>query len=860
MPATLNGVGTMYGSTTNVQTRTGVCSRCQRHVLFESYDTRLWFVVLFIPLIPLGRKRIIDSCTSCSYHYVMSADEYATAGQKVVIESASIFEQEPTTAAALATHANLLAFHKYPEAAALRTQVIAQFLGDAELLVGFARQLDNYSREDAIPLYRQAYELDPQLPGARLGVAAMLMNAGKLDEARHILDFLEQSGAGKTYSLGELETLAMLYQSKDRHAEALQLFRHLIAELPDLIKVVEFRRKVGISERKLGTAESLLPKPLGGRFAMLNPLDDRYTTSHRGIALAVLVVMGFLAFAAVANEAIRRTRSLYIVHGLNVPVTVQVDDLPPIEVKSREKVTLKEGHHRVVVTSPFHSEYPVTIRTGYLERLYRKPLWAVNVAGTAAAVKTDAVYSDSNPQPAKSNLLAGQTWIEFPHVDYVFEELPETIKLDRHSSNVRKSGINIQPIDREILQAIITDPGAALTFLEAHLYSEPDDTDLLEKYSERARAAHAETRAEPFLKAGLARRPVEVHRHRAYQDFLILSGKLSELIATYDSLLKAEPKDGRLLFLRSRIEVDQVTQIKLLEQAIEADPNLAWPWHSLLKWQMSRGDWDKSAQAQFEAEQRHLDPVFAYESRHLVRLATGDSDGTIAESRAILAEHPQQLAALLQLLDAHVVRGQPQDAQRELAEWKARNPLVLKDPQLRELLDNSLHYMTGDLDKIEKSISDSSSPIATHHKINLWLATGHPEKIIANPAMMNELKDSWTQVGLSVAYHAKGAQADAIAWRDRAVESLKSRSLPEQFAGKMLGLATGPSAEDLTNLTLDVDQKLVLLCALAQKFPTLAKPCGDLAHKLNVSRVPPYQLVNRIFASSPVNATPEVKK
>src|SRR5215212_8490149 len=68
MPHTVNGIGTWYWGKTNILTRNAQCEFCGGYRLLSSYDTTLYFVVLFIPLIPLGRKRILDQCPACTKH------------------------------------------------------------------------------------------------------------------------------------------------------------------------------------------------------------------------------------------------------------------------------------------------------------------------------------------------------------------------------------------------------------------------------------------------------------------------------------------------------------------------------------------------------------------------------------------------------------------------------------------------------------------------------------------------------------------------------------------------------------------------------------------------------------------------
>src|SRR3954453_990530 len=104
MPTTYNGIGTHYYGKKNRSVRTAVCGACHRVGNLESYDTRLWFVILFIPVIPLGRKRIIDKCPSCTRHMAASADAYEVARQLQTSEGLEKYRRQPSPEAALEAH------------------------------------------------------------------------------------------------------------------------------------------------------------------------------------------------------------------------------------------------------------------------------------------------------------------------------------------------------------------------------------------------------------------------------------------------------------------------------------------------------------------------------------------------------------------------------------------------------------------------------------------------------------------------------------------------------------------------------------------------------------------------------------
>src|SRR4051812_7664792 len=133
MPTTINGIGTHYYGKKNRVVRQGVCGSCHRAGPLESYDTRLWFVIVFIPVIPLGRKRVIDQCPHCSRHAVADAYKFEVARQLRTSESLERYRRQPSPEAALEAHAQLLAFHEHDQAAEFRAGALERFPDSAAL-------------------------------------------------------------------------------------------------------------------------------------------------------------------------------------------------------------------------------------------------------------------------------------------------------------------------------------------------------------------------------------------------------------------------------------------------------------------------------------------------------------------------------------------------------------------------------------------------------------------------------------------------------------------------------------------------------------------------------------------------------
>src|SRR6185503_14057878 len=100
MPTTYNGIGTHYYGRKNEEARQGTCQQCGHNVRLTSYDTRLWFVIVFIPVLPLGRKRIIDQCPACTRHFVMDLHKWETTKQLEISGALDKFRSNSTPEAA----------------------------------------------------------------------------------------------------------------------------------------------------------------------------------------------------------------------------------------------------------------------------------------------------------------------------------------------------------------------------------------------------------------------------------------------------------------------------------------------------------------------------------------------------------------------------------------------------------------------------------------------------------------------------------------------------------------------------------------------------------------------------------------
>ena len=161
MPHTVNGIGTWYYGKKNVIKREGVCDKCGRSTTLSSYDTREYIVVVFVPIIPLRRKRILDSCPACTYHYSVPLKKYNETKRQAYEEAVGNYKQRPKDPEAAAGLIGLYSSYWDKDAFLGVVGTIAGgFVGNGKVLasIGFA-----YHRFGDVDKAEEYYERSQQL-------------------------------------------------------------------------------------------------------------------------------------------------------------------------------------------------------------------------------------------------------------------------------------------------------------------------------------------------------------------------------------------------------------------------------------------------------------------------------------------------------------------------------------------------------------------------------------------------------------------------------------------------------------------------------------------------------------------------
>ena len=860
MPTTYNGIGTHYYGKKNLQKRPGACRSCGRTVELASYDTRLWFVVVFIPLIPLGRKRILDFCPSCKRHYVSDLEKWETARQLEVSGALEKFRSNPTPEGAIAVHQQMLGFHQVAEAAAFEKTMVAQFPDHAKIHAYLGAALEHLGQRDqAVEYYQRALTLRPDLPEARIGVARGNIRGGQLDEARKQLDFLEKPGAAQLYPLEPLETLARAYQSAGRHREALELFGKLLEALPKIAEHKGFRDTVKKSEKALGGAETILPKlkfSWKRLFQATGQTAGRpYANARRLLVLGVILAVVALGFV-IANEYIRHHRTLYLVNAYAQPATVKISGAGGVEkFKGTRTLALPEGRFHAVISGPVEQELDFEVRDGYFDRWFGNPLWLINVGGGALLEEKVAAYSQ-NPQPPAISFRFGQPFERFAEVTHPFTPLPASVQI--------QSGETRTLIQLELFKGEAADvfnyhlekrgAGEALNFAEGWLQAHPDDKPMLRLYAASAEQQKQSARLDNFLRAGFTNRPVRVEWNRLYQNLHDHPGERTALLLQYDDLLQAEPANSSLLYLRGRLEANRVAARSYYKRATEADPANPFPIFALGYDRLSAGDWTGARPLLARAVELDAHDAGFINWLFITRLALGEAQTAEKELQKKLASDPLNYLTEFQLIDALAAQDKP-DAVMKAADsfiklcrtrYGSRGEMLISAVQYRAC------YAAGEFEKLKSVATNDQSAAGRTMLAVALIELGQVDEAVKNlPAEMNAEEKQFFMSAIAVAYRQSGNEAAARQWQSRAIEGLQAGNEDFNQAAALLLRSTLPTRSEWENVAIPPQLKTVMLAGLCQQSPQARTELAGFARELNVERMFPFYLVRRVIAPVP---------
>ena len=584
MPSSVNGIGTTYYGKRNLETETGTCEFCNREATLSTYETTHFFIVVFIPIIPLGKKQIIDDCSSCRRHRVTSAAEWQAVREEAIEKSTEQLSGKMDDPKVAIEHLQTLtAFKQMDDAKEFAEAVAVTHEKDFDVQFFLGAWHEKYSNVIVADKYfNKAFQLEPENPIAVRAKGLGLMQQGKLDEAQELLQTLRPPS--KDFDPLVFYQLANCFQSQERHPEALELYKLINDQDVAFGHDKDFRKSVRRSEKAAGSgAATMLPKK-----SILFSKGFWWTAAAMGAVLAFLLSSFWLG----------TNRTVYLVNGIEKKIEFQIDDQSYSLRPGRQKeITLAEGSHEVTVTEPIPLETKsFKMSSSLLTRWFRKPAFVVDPTETAAVVWEEATYAERPVDEYDFDIKVGQLLTTYPHVDYQFEPFPQEVDLSSSSSKVKKTRISFQAIEPTALVGdnIKITPERKLEILENRIRFNADSSIDWAIYSFIANNQNQPDRAIKLMKPMVKKRPVDVPIHRVYQAAMKMSGRSDEVLSEYEKMFQDEPNDADNAYLLGRLQTSASGCNEFFKKALALDERHAHATFGLGYNELTSGNFDEA--------------------------------------------------------------------------------------------------------------------------------------------------------------------------------------------------------------------------------------------------------------------------
>lgn len=840
MPSTVDGFGTMYFRKRNRRQVEGVCETCRQPVKLENYETWLCFCVLHIPLIPLGKKQILNHCPKCQCHFVAKLADWQRAREEAIAASSAELAQRPDDPdAAIKMHGTLETYQQGEEAVRFAEGMLALFGHVARAQFYLGGWYEHLGRkEEADQCFARALAIEPNHLPYKRAVALGEIERGNPATARNLLKDLEPPS--EAFEPEVFLSLAKAYQRRGRHEQALELFQMLLAARPELSKTKSFCQSVRISERALHSLVSLVPRE---RFYR-SPL---FQTAAAAALIVAALVGGYYH--------VHSHRVVHFVNGLAMPIVVEVDNGRTVTVgpQSHAELSMAEGSHRAVVREPLGFE-PVDfqIASHWSVGPFSAPAYVVDPTRSAIMVWEEAVYAVrlEDVPPVESQTRWGEAFVAYPHADYGFQEFPEGFT--SNASSVRKTRLDLvwAPYT-DLVAALIAKPdqaGDALSFLESHLKATPHDLALLSGYATLAFRQNQAARCRDFFASRLEERPVLIDWHRTYQTVRENLHEDAEMVEQYSTWLAAEPGNSALLYLRGRCEPNRSAAFALFERAIAADADNAYPRFAEAGILLARGDFAAAKTAAGIA--CRLRPDNGQMKTHPIqaRLALREYDALESEIRAALLDDPVSVTDQERLLAVLAAAGKADQARQAI---KAFSEQMMKsdpvnEPAWTRYFNNSLLYFEGDFQGLLAATAAAGD--SDELPLPRYWAQFELRQAVKPPAGYTPIvadHDGYSLLCQAMAWAEQGNAAAAAEAKAQAIDQFRAGKREDQRFAEILAKGSDWSEADVQNLPTDLTHKCILLVAMAEKPSRRALPLLDLAEKLNFERQFPYHFLKR---------------
>lgn len=846
MPYTINGIGSWYYGKKNDHTRDGTCEFCGAHTQLKSYDTTKFFVLIFVPILPLGEKRVIDECTHCKNHRVISLKEWGRLKEQSMDSLYTKWVQEPNNIENTIDLLGSIAYYRDIDrlnsvAPDIRTNCghNAEIMNQLGLVHLYFNQLEEAEAAfNASLSIKQDREVSENL-------AEALMKNLKPDQAKPLITHITaEKIIDKIYYVF---LLIESYQYIGEHISALEVIEECENAFPGMKGEKALRTYRRKSERYHDKPHSVKGSLICAKTSNKNSKGLSFLLPKL-IPLALITLI--LTIYVLSAYFIGLSREVYLVNGLDISYSVEVNgERVDIQPMSRKMVKLPEGTIKVNVLylDTIEKNMEASINTPFWSRPFNKPILVINPDKVAVFLWQETEYvlesEENTDYEPPYRYYTGRFFYNLNSVDYLFKEFPESIMLREGNKETKTQFIQLDDSYLSSYYMYILNslsPEDALSYAKSRLIYEPDDemnTYVFLSYCDKDSDID-------FLKTRLAQRPVVVNWHRTYQVYMETYKPSYDLEEEYSNYLENEKDNNALNYLLSRILDDPKRAESLLLKSIEGSDPCPYGYYGLAYQRLSEGNFEQAlpfAQKAVEAlpEQITFDGIL-----ESAMMAQGEYDSLLLKNKSQQDNNPHDGELVAEEIRLHMYKGDSDSAKNAISNYLTR--IGQNDKELAQTwssyLNGVLAYCSDDHTAYSIAIEGFQEP---QFAFESAFIKGDYNKA-STIARDNGFDGSY----YLLLYLAEDNPDDATQYLEQAIGVYKNGSKTDRLLADYLSGTGNFGIEELKSIVMPPETKHIAMAALGKLNPSYQKELFALAKKLNYEKRFPYHFIEKVVGNN----------
>lgn len=578
VPFSINGFGNFYFGKQRIHSVYSRCGFCNAFDVLKSYDTSNYIIAMFVPIFPLGERRVLNHCPRCQQFNTLSLRTWEQSKRQAIEAMKVELASEDHSAEPVKKAIGIAIAYQDIQLLDSVAQTLGNvFADDAEVQTLLGEAFVYFCRNsDAAIAFLRANAVEPtDSLNDRIGLA--YLKSGEPQNAEPYANNALASSNQERMWLPKLMIKA--YQGKNDHASAKQWLAKINQSQPTFADTPEgqhIRAQVDHAASLGAPVEDYFLHSKG--IVVSESSKRRFALVHLvAPTVVVAVISAYLGLAW--YQGIDQT--VYLVNGLNNEYDVTVNgELYTLQPATPKKISVKQGLINVVPSPTATPQIPPSefpIQTSFLFRPLSMPVFVVN-PDRSAILLHELTYYAANPKNApegKLKIRTGKPNYMFERIDFLFEPFPKEISIKGGmASRIRLAQEFVDNANIEKILTIATSPEAEVDlteFLEQRILYFGDSDILMQFLSESSPAE----RIDEFIRKHLDDTPTRISVHRAYQRSQIEKGEKEKLVEEYKSRLAREPDSAPLNYLLARIVDSTEESGTLFEKAIALDGSRA---------------------------------------------------------------------------------------------------------------------------------------------------------------------------------------------------------------------------------------------------------------------------------------------